>query len=162
MACITTRLPENHATFMRRVRDIFSDSPQALSFLSLACNHCADPKCLPACPQQAYSKREDGLVIQDHDLCIGCQTCIQACPYSAPVFDSAESKTYKCDMCFERIDAGELPACVVACPGSNLAAGDLDDLKLDHPGFVQALAGVTPAATETNPSLVIGLDPRLA
>ena len=161
LACITTRLPGNRKTFMRNVRDILADEPRAYSFLSLACNHCASPRCLANCPQGAYSKQDNGLVIQDHDACIGCKTCIDACPYSAPVFDEAEGKTYKCDMCQELISAGGQPACVAACPGLNLAFGELDVLQSDNPGAAAQIRGVTPDASETQPSIAIVVDPAL-
>ena len=47
------------------------------------CRHCDDPPCAEACPEEAISKREDGIVIMDYDLCTGCRACIEACPYDA-------------------------------------------------------------------------------
>ncbi|NCP16392.1 dimethyl sulfoxide reductase subunit B, partial [bacterium] len=41
--------------------------------LTLACNHCEHPVCAGVCPTQAYSKREDGLVLLDASKCLGCQ-----------------------------------------------------------------------------------------
>ena len=47
----------------------------------IQCNHCQDPPCVPVCPTQATFKREDGLVLVDHEVCIGCSYCMEACPY---------------------------------------------------------------------------------
>ena len=118
MACMTTRLSGQTATFLRRVDVILDGEAEAQSFLSLACNHCDEPACLANCPVGAYTKLDNGVVVQDHDLCIGCKTCISACPYGAPVFDEASSTTYKCDMCIDRLERGEKPACVEACPAA--------------------------------------------
>lgn len=156
MACITTRIPGNRATYMRRVADILLDERQAYSFLSMSCNHCEEPACLANCPVGAYEKLDNGIVKQDHQLCIGCQTCVRACPYAAPVYDEEEGKTYKCDMCYELQEQGELPACVQACPGANLAVGDMDDLKKSR-----TYDYVSDADVETKPNFVIAADQKL-
>ncbi len=111
---------------LRRVTEIKQDDPRALSFLSMSCNHCEEPACVAMCPVQAYTKLDNGIVQQNHDLCIGCKTCIEACPYHAPCYDEQESKTYKCDMCTDRQERGELPACVAQCGGRARFFGDLD------------------------------------
>lgn len=84
--------------------------------LSIACNHCARPICVEVCPASAISVRTDGIVSLSSDLCIGCQYCSWACPYSAPQFDAAAGRMTKCNFCKDNIDAGIPPACVSACP----------------------------------------------
>ncbi|MGO9569883.1 MAG: 4Fe-4S dicluster domain-containing protein [Desulfomonilaceae bacterium] len=75
------------------------------------CQHCDDPPCAEACPEQAISKREDGIVILDYDTCTGCQSCIEACPYGAIGFDEAKQTALKCNLCYHRVDQGLIPAC---------------------------------------------------
>ena len=84
------------------------------------CRHCKKPQCVPACPNGALYKREDGLVLVDLDKCDGCQSCIEACPWSVPVFNQATGKIMKCDFCVDRIEAGEEPACVTGCTAKAL------------------------------------------
>jgi len=93
---------------------------------SLACNHCAEPACRQVCPVGAYTKRPaDGIVRHNRDKCIGCRYCTWACPYGAPQYNPATRKAEKCELCFQRIDAGLEPACVQACPTGVLQLADL-------------------------------------
>ena len=59
-----------------------------LSFHHIRCMHCSEPPCIDACPVDAISKRIDGIVLINEELCIGCDACIEACPFGAPQFGS--------------------------------------------------------------------------
>lgn len=116
----------------RRVREYETDSPNSEGFISMSCNHCDDPQCMKVCPADTYHKRLDGIVVQDHEKCIGCRMCIMACPYNAPVFDPQEGKTSKCNMCAERLDEGLPPRCVASCPAGVLKFGEIEELRKIH------------------------------
>jgi anaerobic dimethyl sulfoxide reductase subunit B len=86
------------------------------TFKSISCMHCARPRCVEACPQEAISKRkEDGIVIVDANKCNGCRSCLEACPIGIPQFGE-DGKMQKCDMCLERLENGQQPICVATCP----------------------------------------------
>ncbi len=85
-------------------------------FNSMSCNHCVDPACLIGCPTNAYIKFDNGIVFHDDPACIGCSYCTWNCPYSVPTFHEERSIVTKCHMCHERLDVGQSPACVQACP----------------------------------------------
>ncbi|NPA82482.1 MAG: dimethyl sulfoxide reductase anchor subunit [Epsilonproteobacteria bacterium] len=87
-----------------------------LLFLSMSCNHCIDPACLKGCPTNAYEKMDNGIVFHHDDVCIGCQYCTWNCPYDVPVFHEERHIVTKCHMCYDRIENGQTPACVQACP----------------------------------------------
>ncbi|WP_371364235.1 Anaerobic dimethyl sulfoxide reductase chain B [Sporomusa rhizae] len=136
----------------RRVRKLEIENPSSISTLSMSCNHCEKPECMRVCPAKAYSKRPDGVVVQDHARCLGCRMCIIACPYSAPSYDEKEGKVSKCNYCASRIDKGLKPRCVEACPGNAMEAGDLEALRKQ--GNAQTIAGA-PTPHISNPSIVI-------
>lgn len=99
-----------------------------LSYLSLACQHCEDAPCLMVCPRLAISRRpEDGAVLVDRNLCIGCHSCELVCPYGAPKF-SGDGKMSKCDFCHIRRDCDMKPACVRVCPVQALDCGPIENV----------------------------------
>ncbi len=85
-------------------------------FNSMSCNHCIDPECLKGCPTNSYIKFENGIVYHDDDVCIGCQYCTWNCPYEVPIFNPDRGIVTKCHMCHEKLDEGQTPSCVQACP----------------------------------------------
>lgn len=97
------------------------------SFAVLRCNHCDDASCVTICPTRALYKRADGVVDFDRDACIGCKSCMQACPYDALYIDPATQTAAKCNFCAHRLEVGLEPACVIVCPERAIIAGDLDD-----------------------------------
>jgi Fe-S-cluster-containing dehydrogenase component/formate-dependent nitrite reductase membrane component NrfD len=96
-------------------------------FAVLRCNHCDDAPCVAICPTVALSRRADGIVDLDGGRCIGCKSCMQACPYDALYIDPATHTAAKCHYCAHRIEVGLEPACVIVCPEQAIVAGDLDD-----------------------------------
>jgi Fe-S-cluster-containing dehydrogenase component len=66
---------------------------------------------MTVCPVEAITKRNDGIVILDGELCTGCELCLDACPFDAIYFDKSLEIATKCNLCHQRIDAGLLPAC---------------------------------------------------
>lgn len=98
------------------------------SFLPRLCNHCTEPQCVDVCPTGATWKRdEDGIVVIDEDICIGCKYCIQACPYDVRFINPVTGTADKCDFCLHRVSQGVAPACVEACIGDARIFGDLND-----------------------------------
>ncbi|HVR32337.1 MAG TPA: 4Fe-4S dicluster domain-containing protein [Acidimicrobiia bacterium] len=96
-------------------------------FSVMRCNHCANAPCVAICPTQALFTRKDGIVDFDTDRCIGCKSCMQACPYDALYIDPDEHTAQKCNYCVHRVEVGLEPACVVVCPEQAIIAGDLHD-----------------------------------
>lgn len=99
-----------------------------------SCLHCEDAACVTVCPTGASYKRvEDGIVLINEDICIGCKLCSWACPYGAREFDSDVGVMKKCTLCIDRIynenlaEIDRVPACVSTCPANARHFGDLGD-----------------------------------
>ncbi len=97
------------------------------SFTVLRCNQCTDAPCMTICPTSALHKRPDGIVDVEKDACIGCKSCMQACPYDALYLDTRSGTANKCHFCAHRTERGLAPACTVVCPTEALIPGDFDD-----------------------------------
>jgi Fe-S-cluster-containing dehydrogenase component/formate-dependent nitrite reductase membrane component NrfD len=93
----------------------------------MRCNHCDAAPCIEICPTQALYRRSDGIVDFDNRRCIGCKSCMQACPYDALYIDPNTNTAAKCNFCAHRIEANMQPACVIVCPTQAIVVGDLDD-----------------------------------
>lgn len=92
-------------------------------FVATACRHCDEPLCVYACLTGAMHRDRYTSSIQvDADRCIGCWTCILACPYGAIARDLSRGVVAKCDLCPDRA----IPACVEACPNEALICVDSD------------------------------------
>jgi Fe-S-cluster-containing dehydrogenase component len=103
----------------------FPDTSRAAAVLR--CNHCADAPCVAICPTIALFQRGDGIVDLDADRCIGCASCMQACPYDAIYIDPREGTAAKCHFCAHRLEVDLAPACVSVCPEQAIKVVDLDD-----------------------------------
>lgn len=130
VACLDQNdLPDNGSRF-RHVSKVETGAyPEAtVRYVSLACMHCGDAPCIAACPTSAIVKRpEDGVVLVDENLCIGCHTCVAVCPFGAPQFPDG-ARMRKCDFCVTRVERGLEPACVRTCPTKALGFGPMGKL----------------------------------
>ena len=106
-------------------------------YRKIQCNHCNEPACLSSCFVNAYRKTPEGAVIYDPTVCVGCRTCMVACPFYVPAYaySSATNPVIKkCIFCYDtRLRYGRPPACVEACPQEALTFGRRQDLiKMGH------------------------------
>jgi protein NrfC len=103
---------------------------QQRQFMPILCNHCNNPPCVRACPTQAtYKDKQTGIVKMASYKCIGCKSCMSACPYDARYFNEEKRAIDKCDFCWEsRLSKGmKITACAEACPAGVRIFGDLSD-----------------------------------
>lgn len=111
-----------------RFDDRYKDAKVVKSyFVPKMCNHCQEPSCVQVCPTGATFKTKDGAVLVDKKYCIGCQYCVQACPYAARYLNEEEQRADKCTWCYHRITKGLNPACVEICPTGSRMFGDRND-----------------------------------
>ena len=133
--------PETDAQWIRKVtlKDKQTGHTQTLPLL---CQHCEKPPCVDVCPTGASFRREDGIVLVDKHICIGCRYCMMACPYKARSFiheSLQDQKPYaprgkgtveSCTFCVHRVDNDRTPACVEACTAEDhnaMVFGDMNN-----------------------------------
>lgn len=136
-----TGRPTSDPQWIRKVKltDKQTGHVQSLPFM---CQHCETPPCVDVCPTGASMKREDGIVLVDKHICIGCRYCMMACPYKArsfvhevlhdQIYPRGKGTVESCTMCVQRIDdpnGPRDPACVEACSAEGHKAMWFGDLK---------------------------------
>jgi formate dehydrogenase iron-sulfur subunit len=109
------------------------------------CKHCTHAACLDVCPTGSLFRTEFGTVVVQEEICNGCGYCVPACPYgvierrSGPAGDVAVGVAQKCTLCYDRLGAGQTPACAQACPTQSIQYGDLDELRTRAEGRLAQL-----------------------
>ncbi|MBE3117566.1 MAG: dimethylsulfoxide reductase subunit B [Candidatus Atribacteria bacterium] len=122
-------------------------------YVSTACQHCQEPKCVEVCPTGAMHKDQNGIVSVNAETCIGCRYCEWACPYGAPQFNEELGVMTKCDMCKDYVAEGKRPACVDSCVTRCMDFGELEELRAKY-GDIDAIEPL-PSGKYTKPSLVL-------
>ena len=99
-------------------------------FTRRLCMHCEEPTCVSVCPVGALEKMSLGPVVYHEDRCIGCRYCMLACPFQVPAYEWSQAlpRVKKCDMCFERQQAGLPTACSEICPTQATISGEREEL----------------------------------
>ena len=99
-----------------------------MDFVPMRCKHCAKAPCIEACPEKAITKRSDGIVLINPELCNGCMMCFEACPFGVIQLNPEKQLAEKCTLCVHRVDSGLEPACVKTCPSKCIYFGDINEL----------------------------------
>ena len=123
------RPDENAYTVVNRYTPGEGEGPV---YRKVQCNHCNEPACLTACFVNAYTKTKEGAVIYNPEVCVGCRTCMTACPFRVPAFaysSPTNAVIRKCIFCYDtRLKHGKPPACVEVCPQEVLTFGHRNSL----------------------------------
>jgi len=140
-ACVKTNHVPSYGfrtTILERYRETGPDSKERI-FTPVLCNQCNRPPCVRVCPTVAtYKDKTTGIIMMDSKKCIGCKTCMAACPYNARYFNEEVRAVDKCNFCYDtRLSKGiKDPACVEACPAGVRVFGDLSDPTSEVYGLV--------------------------
>lgn len=93
------------------------------------CKHCTHAACLDVCPTGSLFRTEFGTVVVQEDICNGCGYCVPACPYGVIEQRPTDGRAFKCTLCYDRLGAGQEPACAKACPTESIQFGPLEELR---------------------------------
>ncbi len=143
-ACQTTHSLPKEQTWIKVYK--MRDATGAEFSMPRLCMHCDNAPCVRVCPVGATYANDEGLVLVDQNVCIGCRMCMAACPYEARYFNWSDPPAVpslasqpmpefpvpqqkgtvgKCIMCAHYLAYGKLPACVKGCNMEALYIGDL-------------------------------------
>lgn len=139
---ITDRLTPFNWIFVQRV-SLEHEGKQVELAVPRRCMHCENPPCANLCPFGAQAKTPDGVTLINKDLCLGGAKCRDVCPWGIPARQAGvglymkiapkylgAGVMYKCDLCYHRIQKGEKPACVEACPKGAMVFGTRQELRV--------------------------------
>lgn len=115
-------------------------------YIPRKCMHCDNPACAQLCPFSINEKTPEGPVVIDGNYCLGGQKCKAVCPWHIPQLKKGigfykkleplpfgAGVMFKCDGCIQRIRAGQVPACIPACPQGAIQYGEKEAMrKLAH------------------------------
>lgn len=93
-----------------------------------SCFHCTDAGCVAICSSGALKKNDNGVVSFDTEKCNGCTYCQSACPFDVPRFRDTDGKIDKCTLCLDRLEDGQVPACVKTCQPEALKFGPREEM----------------------------------
>lgn len=96
---------------------LYTDNPW--EYYPDTCRQCAEPACGNACPVEAIFSDDRGVKKVDESKCIGCGTCVNACPWNMPTVNQETKKSTKCILC---------GACAAGCPAGALSIVDWDEI----------------------------------
>lgn len=99
--------------------------------MPVICRQCATPACVEACPAEAMWQDDQTVSRRALELCTGCGSCIQACPFGVLTTEMIRHRVPKCDLCEDRVEAGDVPRCVAACPSGALRFEEVDSTEKD-------------------------------
>jgi len=107
------------------------DPADAMRWLmsSDVCKHCTEAACLEVCPTGSLFRTEFGTVVVQEDICNGCGYCVPACPFGVLDKREEDGRVWKCTLCYDRLGAGQEPACAKACPTDSIQFGPLEELR---------------------------------
>lgn len=107
----------------------FVDRAHSIQTVPMVCMHCDSPTCAEVCPADAIKRTEDGVVQSARKpRCIACSNCVLACPFGVPKMNSSFGLMMKCDMCYDRSQAGKKPMCAAVCPSGALFFGTREEV----------------------------------
>ncbi|MBB5021859.1 4Fe-4S dicluster domain-containing protein [Desulfurispira natronophila] len=152
---VQSRLTPYNWIFVQRIKVEHEGETVEVS-VPRRCMHCDNPPCAKLCPFGIKHKHPEGMVTIDPFLCFGGAKCRTVCPWDIPQrqagvgiytyldpLPAGGGVMFKCDLCKDRLDRGEQPACIPACPRDAMTLGTrteidrmADELAQKYQGYI--------------------------
>jgi Fe-S-cluster-containing dehydrogenase component len=137
---VQDRLTPYNWTFIQAATVNVNGEETTLTF-PRRCMHCQNPPCADLCPWGAARKLKNGITLIEAGICLGGSKCKSVCPWEIPQRQTGvglyldllpslagNGVMYKCDRCYQRIEQGEPPACIEACPEDVQTIGPREEI----------------------------------
>jgi formate dehydrogenase iron-sulfur subunit len=157
---VTDRLTPYNWVFIQEATVNIGGRQQTLTF-PRRCMHCQNPPCADLCPWGAASKLENGITLIQSDICLGGSKCKTVCPWHIPQRQTGvglyldllpslagNGVMYKCDRCYQKIAAGQTPACIEACPEGVQKIGPREAIRKEAHELARSINGYIYGETE--------------
>ena len=168
---VRDRLTPYTWVFIQSATVMVNGEEQELSF-PRRCMHCQNPPCADLCPWGAARKLENGITRIHSDICLGGQKCKAVCPWKIPERQTGvglyldilpslagNGVMFKCDRCYNRIEKGELPACIEACPEDVQTIGPREEIIKQAHKIAKEIGGYIYGETENGGTNTIYVSP---
>lgn len=152
--------------------DVETDAGDTTVYMPRRCMHCVNPPCVKLCPWGAASQAKNGLSKIHSKLCMGGAKCRTVCPWGIPQRQTGvglyldilpslagNGVMYKCDRCYQRINIGEEPACVEACPEGVQTIGARSEIIKEAHRLAKEINGYVYGDTENGGTNTIYVSP---
>jgi Fe-S-cluster-containing dehydrogenase component len=150
---VTDRLTPYNWVFIQEATVTVNGKEETFSF-PRRCMHCQNPPCADLCPWGAARKLRNGITRIDADICLGGSKCKTVCPWHFPQRQTGvglyldilpnfagNGVMYKCDRCYDKIEKGELPACIDICPEKVQKIGPRDEIIKEAHAIAKEIKG---------------------
>ncbi|MGA1865509.1 MAG: 4Fe-4S dicluster domain-containing protein [bacterium] len=150
---VTDRLTPYNWVFIQRATIELNGESLTYTF-PRRCMHCQNPPCANLCPFGAARKLKNGITLIHSGVCLGGSKCKSVCPWHIPERQTGvgiylnilppfvgNGVMFKCDRCYNRIEKGELPACIEICPTQVQKIGPRDEIVREAHDIAREING---------------------
>jgi Fe-S-cluster-containing dehydrogenase component len=93
------------------------------------CRQCPEAFCVESCPKEALERLDSGVVKRYNMRCVGCKSCILACPFGTIFPEVINYLSSKCDFCLTQLNDNPdyIPACAKTAPAETFQMKEVNE-----------------------------------
>lgn len=102
------------------------------------CRQCPEAFCVLSCPKEALERQETGVIKRYNMRCVGCKSCVLACPFGTIFPEVINYLSSKCDYCLNQLNDNpeHVPACVKTAPANTFQMKEVEEQPEHYVFFV--------------------------